>query len=248
MIHLFSDFGLEGPYIGQVKAVLGHLAPHVLVVDLLSDAPMCDPRASAYMLAAYDSGCQAGDVIVAVIDPGVGSERAAIVIRAEDRWYVGPDNGIFEAVMRQASGEVSCWEIIWRPAGLSASFHGRDIFAPIAAQIAAGLTPDQDKDGRFCIVARGKISRDDWPDDLDEVIYIDRFGNLITGQRAITCDPIKFITIDDVEVPRHQTFSDVASGVGFCYENSNGLMEIAVNLGRADTIFSISIGDRVVLN
>jgi S-adenosyl-L-methionine hydrolase (adenosine-forming) len=247
MIHLFSDFGLEGPYIGQVKAVLGHLAPHVLVVDLLSDAPVCDPRAAAYMLAAYDSGCRAADVIMAVVDPGVGSERAAVVIRADDRWYVGPDNGIFEAVMRQAGDDVMCWEILWRPTVLSASFHGRDIFAPIAAQIATGLNPDQDTDGRFRTVERGKMSRDKWPDDLDEVIYIDRFGNLITGLRGITCNLAKGLIVGDVVVQRHRTFADVARGDAFCYENSNGLIEIAVNLGRADTILNMSIGDKVAV-
>ena len=132
MIVLCTDFGLEGPYTGQVKAVLARAAPAVPVIDLFADLPPFRPQAAAYLLAAYGLVLVAGDVIVAVVDPGVGGARAALALEADGRWYVGPDNGIFELVLRRAHAARS-WRIDWRPTALSATFHGRDLFAPVAA-------------------------------------------------------------------------------------------------------------------
>ena len=140
MIVLCTDFGLEGPYTGQVKAVLARAAPAVPVIDLFADLPPFRPQAAAYLLAAYGEVFVAGDVIVAVVDPGVGGARAALALEADGRWYVGPDNGIFELVLRRAQA-ARCWRIDWRPAALSATFHGRDLFAPVAAGLARGEPP-----------------------------------------------------------------------------------------------------------
>ena len=95
MIVLFTDFGLSGPYVGQVKAVLYRLAPAVPVVDLFADAPTHDPRASAYLLASFRDEFPVGTVFECVVDPGVGSARAALAVEADGRWFVGPDNGLF---------------------------------------------------------------------------------------------------------------------------------------------------------
>ena len=137
MIVLCTDFGLEGPYTGQVKAVLARAAPAVPVIDLFADLPAFRPQLAAYLLAAYGEAFVAGDVILAVVDPGVGGARAALAIEADGRWYVGPDNGLFEIVLRRAHA-ARCWRIEWRPAALSATFHGRDLFAPVAARLALG--------------------------------------------------------------------------------------------------------------
>ena len=131
MIVLVTDFGLAGPYTGQVKAVLTQAAPGVPVIDLFADAPAGNAKASAYLLAAYAAWFPAGTVFLSVVDPGVGSERAPVVVEADGRWYVGPGNGLFELVRRRAAVS-RCWEITWRPATLSNSFHGRDLFAPVA--------------------------------------------------------------------------------------------------------------------
>ncbi len=128
MIVLFTDFGEVGPYTGQIKAVLAREAPGVDVVDLLHDAPAFQARPSSYLLATLIDVFPTETVFICVIDPGVGGDRAAIVVEADGRWFVGPDNGLFEIVMRRAN-DVMAWNITWRPDSLSASFHGRDLFA-----------------------------------------------------------------------------------------------------------------------
>jgi len=137
MIALFTDFGLHGPYTGQMKAVLHQMAPGVPVIDLFANAPVGNPKPSAYLLAAYVTWFPAGTVFLCVVDPGVGGSRPAITLEADERWYVGPGNGLFELVRRRARNARS-WDIAWRPERLSASFHGRDLFAPVAASLASG--------------------------------------------------------------------------------------------------------------
>src|SRR5215467_7360454 len=114
VIALFTDFGIAGPYVGQMKAVLYRDAPGVPVVDLFADAPAAMPKPSAYLLAAYAIWFPPGSVLLAVVDPGVGSCRAAVVVDADGRLYVGPDNGLFELVVRRAR-TVRSWAISWRP-------------------------------------------------------------------------------------------------------------------------------------
>ena len=140
MIVLFTDFGLAGPYIGQVNAVLAETAPGVPVIQLFADAPAARPKPAAYLLAAYAAWFAAGTVLLCVVDPGVGSARRGLIAEAAGRLYVGPDNGLFELVLRRAA-KPRCWEISWRPPVLSASFHGRDLFAPVAGRLAQGEPP-----------------------------------------------------------------------------------------------------------
>jgi S-adenosylmethionine hydrolase len=103
MIVLFTDFGLQGPYTGQMKAVLHQMAPGMPVIDLFADAPVGNPKASAYLLAAYAGWFAPGSVFLCVIDPGVGSARPPIIVEADGRWYVGPGNGLFELIQRRAT-------------------------------------------------------------------------------------------------------------------------------------------------
>ena len=181
MIALFTDFGLEGPYTGQMKAVLHRDAPGVPVVDLFADAPTASPKPAAYLLAAYAAWFPPGTVFLAVVDPGVGSERPPLVVEADGRLYVGPGNGLFELVQRRAR-TAQAWEISWRPETLSNSFHGRDVFAPVAARLARGEKASGTQ-------APNTARRPDWPDDLAEIAYIDHYGNAMTGLRAAALSP-----------------------------------------------------------
>jgi S-adenosyl-L-methionine hydrolase (adenosine-forming) len=240
MIALFTDFGLEGPYTGQVKTVLHRTAPGVTIVDLFADAPAARPRPAAYLLAAYATWFPPGTVILAVIDPGVGGARDAIIVEADGRWYVGPDNGLFELVIRRAETARS-WEILDRSTATSASFHGRDLFAPAAGRLARGELPAAPP--RLA----GSGRHLDWPDDLPEIVYIDRYGNAMTGLRASLLPGKARLDASGRVLSRARTFSDVSEGDAFWYENSNGLVEIAVNSGRADATLGIAIGSPVAI-
>ncbi len=239
MIALFTDFGLSGPYLGQVRAVLARAAPEVPVVDLFAEAPAYDVEAAAYLLAAYAPAFDEGDVLLCVVDPEVGTDaRTPAVVHADGRLFVGPDNGLFNVVARRAR-TLRWWEITWRPERLSASFHGRDLFAPVAARLArGGAVPGAEVD------AAARI-RAGWPDDLARIVYIDRFGNAMTGLRAKTLGPGTVIEAGGRPLSFARTFGAVAEGTAFWYENANGLAEIAVHRGRAAEVLGLGLGDPV---
>ncbi|HFD91872.1 MAG TPA: hypothetical protein ENJ22_01120 [Gammaproteobacteria bacterium] len=239
MIVLFTDFGLEGPYLGQVRAVLMQEAPQVPVIDLFANAPACNPRAASYLLHAYTRNFPPGTVFLCVVDPGVGSrERRPVVVRADERFFVGPDNGLFNRVA-QAARAVQWQEILWRPDSLSATFHGRDLFAPIAARLAAETVPPAMLSDPFtpCL--------DDWPQDLYEVIYIDHFGNAMTGIGAGRLGDESLLVVKDRQIAYAHHYAEVPRGEAFWYRNANGLVEIAVNCGSAASVIGLRLGDPV---
>ncbi len=240
MLVLFTDYGWQDPYVGQVKAVLAAEAPGEPVIDLLHGVPAFNPHAGAHLLAALCGAFPVGSVFFCVVDPGVGGPREAAVLEADGRWYVGPDNGLLSVVAARAE-ERRVWHIAWRPERLSASFHGRDLFAPVAARIVAGRLPD------------------DWltpvPDlavqfdagELPRVIYIDHYGNAWTGVRA------ELAAGSDLEVrgrrlARRRVFSEAAKGEAFWYANSVGLVEIAANRASAEALLGLNVGDLVSLS
>lgn len=236
MIVLCTDFGLSGPYVGQIKAVLAREAPGIVVIDLFADLPAFDPKAAAYLLAVYAPEFPAGTVFLCVVDPGVGSTRAPLAARADGRWYVGPDNGILAIVCRRAT-KASYWEIGWRPRRLSASFHGRDLFAPVAATLAREGKPPAGIER-----APESLVGCDWPDELARVVYIDHFGNAMTGLGAASLSPGTMLGVAGTALRRARTFSDVSPGQVFWYENANGLVEIAANQGHAKEILGLVVG------
>ena len=130
MIVLFTDFGTDDIYVAQVKAQLMQQAPPgTPILDALHSAPNFQVRGAAHLLAALQASFPARSVFLAVVDPGVGGPRAAAVIEADGKWYVGPDNGLLSVVAARAT-TLRTWRIAWRPQSLAASFHGRDLFAP----------------------------------------------------------------------------------------------------------------------
>ena len=241
MIVLFTDFGLHGPYTGQMKAVLHQMAPGIPVIDLFADAPVGNPKPSAYLLAAYAVWFPAGTVFLCVVDPGVGGTRPAIILEADGRWYVGPGNGLFELVQRRA-GKAQCFDIDLeagaplvelpraRPLRTRRS-HAR------ARRAAARRAPQK----------RRRSSAQDWPDDLCEIVYVDHFGNAMTGLRATMLPEGARLATAGQVLERANTFSDLLPGGAFWYENANGLAEIAVNQGRADRVLGLTIGTPVTI-
>jgi S-adenosylmethionine hydrolase len=245
MILLFTDFGYDGPYAGQVKAVLARDAPTIPVIDLMHDAPAHDPRAAAYLLAALTSEMPEGAICLGVVDPGVGGDRIPIVQEADGRWFVGPDNGLFEIVQRRAA-RARRWAITWRPDRLSRSFHGRDLFAPVAAALARGESPpgDAHPERWYSDPSRPDAS---WPDDLASIVYIDRFGNAMTGLRAGNLDESSTLNVGNTHISYAPVFSEVPLNGVFWYTNSCGLIEIAINQGNAADVHSLEIGDAVIV-
>jgi hypothetical protein len=237
-ILLFNDFGVAGPYLGQMLSVLHEMGPELRVIPLQVDAPSGDPRRSAYLLAALVRQGPPDAVWSCVVDPGVGGARRPLMIRAGDRWLVGPDNGLL-ALAARAVSPLSAWHIDWRPPSLSDSFHGRDLFAPVAASLALGETVEGSPVALAGLVGSG------WPDDLPEVIYIDGFGNCMTGIRGGQWDKGRPMHLAGGEISHARTFCEVPAGTPLWYVNSLGLVEIAVNQGRADQCLELAIGDAV---
>jgi len=237
MIVLFTDFGWQGPYIGQMKAVLFSQVPDCLVIDLMHDAPCFNAKASACLLAAAMQSMPQECVVLAVVDPGVGSQRRGLVLRADNRWYVGPDNGLLSIVAAQAHSK-NWYEITDVNPNASHSFHGRDIFAPVAAKLQNRITSED---------FLSPINEPDtvFKSDIAEIIYIDHFGNLMTGIQHQNLQPSQQICFKGQKLNRANTFSEVAPGQSFFYKNSQGLIEIAVNTGNAQRYFNAAVGEQV---
>ncbi len=238
MIVLFTDFGADDMYAGLVKLVLQRHAPNVPVIDLLHSAPNFDARAAAHLLAALEAYCPAGSVTMAVVDAGVGSNREAVVMHANGKWFVGPDNGLLSVVAARGQ-DVRTWRIVWQPEKLSASFHGRDLFAPVAAWISGGVFPAEKLEPTQGLRLRFDL------EDLAEIIYIDHYGNAMTGLRACHVPRDSRLGVGGLEIPYARVFSEAARGEVLWYENSIGLTEIAVNCGSASELVGLGIGQRV---
>jgi hypothetical protein len=240
MIALFTDFGLTDPYVGQLHAVLAREAPGIPVIDLFHAVPNFNIRAAAYLLPAYAREFPPGTIFMGVVDPGVGGARRPVMLEADGRWYVGPDNGLFHVLARRTPAHV-CHVIRWRPSRLSASFHGRDLFAPVAARLARGERPDAEP---------GSLTEppgEPWPEDLAEILYIDHYGNAATGLRAGAIPSAQALRAGGQTVKYARVFSESPAGAVFWYENANGLVEIAVNGASAAAALRLQPGDPITL-
>lgn len=235
MIVLFTDFGTQDPYVGQMHAAIQRQL-NVPVIDLLHSVPSYDMRAGAYLLDALQSRFCSGNIFVCVVDPGVGGERAPVMVKADGKWYVGPDNGLINIVARRAQS-VESFRIDWRPRNLSASFHGRDLFAPAAAMIASGVTPD-------CFPWT-LIDTGSWPEELNEIIYIDHYGNAATGIRGGSLSDRALVTVKNQRLEVKSTFSSAHSGAPFWYRNSLDLVEIAVKEDSVAALLELNVGDEI---
>ncbi len=239
MVVLFTDFGTQGLYVGQLHMTLEKLAPDATVIDICHDVPNYNVQAAAYLLAALTPRFPERAICVGVVDPGVGGPREPIMVRADGRWFVGPDNGLFAIVLRRAR-DVTIRRIDWRPAELSNSFHGRDLFVPVAAMLAQGVAPAPSSE-------HTPMDTGHWPDDLARVIYIDHYGNAVTGLRATKTAITTVLEAGGVRLPYARTFGDATIGTPFWYINSLGLVEIAVNRGHAADQLELEVGDALRL-
>jgi len=247
-IFLFTDYGWAGFYVGQLHASIlpyRDAGSTGAVIDLMHDVPAHDVKAASYLLAALAEHTPENAIIVGVVDPGVGGDRPAVALEVDNRIFVGPGNGLFEIAKRRAS-DVTGHLLTWRPKSLSASFHGRDLFAPAAARIAAA--GNDWREGLSKPLPQSlPLPGADWPDDLPSVIHIDGFGNAMTGIRAAKLPSGLTVAVNGRKIQKAITFSDLPKGDVFWYENSIGLVEIAVNQGRAAEFLKLEIGSAIGL-
>jgi S-adenosylmethionine hydrolase len=236
-IFLFTDFGNADIYAGQVRAALLQYAPRQAVVDLLHDAAAFNIRAAAHLLAALFNRLPPGSVALAVVDPGVGGPREPLAVQADGKWLVGPDNGLLSVAASRAR-KCKAYAIGWRPKELARSFHGRDLFAPVAAMLARGVRKAARLRSREFALNFGMS-------DLSEAIYVDHYGNVITGLRAGSLASMRILRAGGREIPHARVFSEAPHAGLFWYENSIGLVEIAANSASAQEALGIAVGDPI---
>jgi S-adenosylmethionine hydrolase len=240
-IALLTDFGV-GPYTGQMQLRLTTLAPEVPSVLLISDLPAFRPDLAAYLLPGLARGMPSPTVYACVVDPGVGTARDLLLMRCERDWWLAPDNGLLIPVLRRCPRS-QLYRLRWRPPRLSASFHGRDLFVPVAAKLAAtGERPDSEP-----IDDVSRLAGSDWPSTSAVVCYVDAFGNLITGLDADDLGADAEVGVGGRWLRRARTFAEVRPGEAFWYRNAFDLVEIAVNLGRADEALGRGLGSPVAV-
>lgn len=238
-VFLFTDFGYAGPYVGQMSGAILSRAPGSPVINLMHDAPAMRPELAAYLLSGCCRSLSPGSVVVAVVDPGVGGERAALMVETtRGLMLIGPDNGL----LSRAQGITRVRRIDWRPESLSVSFHGRDLFAPAAAMLIVG-------ESLACTaIAYEQMVGSGWPDDLSQIVYIDAFGNMMTGISAEKFNNNNRIKLSGHVIEYAETFCKVPPGQLFWYRNSLGLVEISANRSSAASMLSLALGDKILLD
>lgn len=243
IVTLLTDFGTADGYVAEMKGVLLSHAPSVAVVDATHDVPAHDVELARLTLARYWRRFPAGTVHVAVVDPGVGSERRALAVHSGDRLLVGPDNGVLSpALLLPGAIAVS----LPTPPNASPTFHGRDVFAPAAARLALG--DPVEVLGDLCddpLIRRTPEPRRQPDGSIEgEVIAVDRFGNLVTN---LVTRRGGIISVAGAELPIVRTYADVSPGSLAALCGSSGLIEVAVRDGRADERLEAGRGTRVRL-
>ncbi|HEY9861321.1 MAG TPA: SAM-dependent chlorinase/fluorinase [Candidatus Obscuribacterales bacterium] len=252
VITLLTDFGLSDVYVGVMKGVMAQVNPAVRVIDLTHQVPPQDIAAARFCLMNAYPYFPAGTVHVAVVDPGVGSGRRAIAVELEEGFLVGPDNGLFGGVLSRHTA-IAAVELtnarFWRSGQPSSTFHGRDIFAPVAAHLASEvalqeLGPAIDLQSLVqlplpsCTLSQAGI--------LGCVQYCDRFGNLITNIPAsAVAGKTWAVVVGDREIMAGSSYSDRPSGELLALVGSHGWVEVAVNGGSAQTRLQLGYGDAV---
>lgn len=242
LITLLTDFGTVDGYVAEMKGVILSRAPDARVIDVSHDVPAHDVDAGRLALARYWRRFPPGTIHLAVVDPGVGTERAALVVASEERHLIGPDNGLLSPALLSGSARAIALQT---PPGASATFHGRDVFAPAAAALASGASLDSLGEHVDSPLIRRTPEPHRLPDgDVSgEVIAIDRFGNAVTNLIAARGGSVQ---VAGRTLPIRRTYGDVAEGAAIALAGSSGLIEIAVRNGSAAEVLGLARGHQVV--
>ena len=244
IITLLTDFGTADGYVGEVKGVLLSGAPRAAVVDIAHDVRAQDVDAARLAVARYWRRFPAGTVHLVVVDPGVGSKRAAIAVESDGRYLVGPDNGVLSPALLARDARVVALPL---PPRASHTFHGRDVFAPAAALLAEGAALEllgTALDSPI-VLRTPEARRLDDGRVLGEVIAVDRFGNLISNIVALHGGRVE-VAARSLEVRR--AYTDVREGELTALVGSLGFVEIAVRDGSAAATLGVGRGATVLFH
>jgi S-adenosylmethionine hydrolase len=255
IVTLTTDFGEDSPYVAAMKGVILAINPKARLVDLSHAIPPQDVRHAAFFLAAAIPCFPRGVMHVVVVDPGVGSERALLYVEVEGQRLLVPDNGCWTEIasVRPAVVRRLAEPVYWRHP-VSATFHGRDILAPVAGHLSRGVDPAAlgplvtdwvRLPGRPPNVRPGEIR--------GEVVFVDHFGNLITNVPGEAFQPLTAglvrISVADREIPRHvRTYADAEPGALVALVGSTGRLEIAVVQGSAAERLHLGVGTPVLVS
>ncbi len=239
LITLLTDFGTADSYVGEVKGVLASLAPGAVIVDVTHDVTPADIRSAQYVLGRTWPRFPAGSVHLVVVDPGVGTARRALAASADGHYFVAPDNGLLSGIA--ATGRFVSLPI---PSDAAPTFHARDVFAIAAARLATGTplerlgSPITDP---YCSPL--PAPRMDGVAVVGQVIYVDRFGTLVTNIPGTQVEPGVRIKVAETDVgPLRRTYGDVERGQLVAYVGSNGEVEIAAREGSAVRLLGVGVG------
>jgi len=256
LITLTTDFGEAGPYVAAMKGVILSLQPRARLVDLSHVIPPQDLRHAAHFLEGCLPHFPAETIHVVVVDPGVGTDRAALCVEAAGQFLLVPDNGCWCPAVARLTSQPTVRRLaesrFWRPE-VSTTFHGRDIFAPCAAYLTLGVLPSalgpEVKEWVHLQVPAATIERGSIQ---GEIVFVDPFGNLVTnipGEAflALAANPVQ-IQAGPVEVRRVvRTYGEANEGELIALVGSDGYLEVAINRGNAARRLELGVGDPVLV-
>lgn len=257
VIAILTDFGAGDWYVGAMKGVIAGINSDVLLVDITHDVTPCSIVEAAFALKSCYRFFPRGTVFLVVVDPGVGTERRPIALEAGDRLFVGPDNGVFGLVLERES-LTWCVELKQKVPPESATFHGRDIFAPAAARLSLRTEPGElgpliDEPTPLSLPSPQRVSGNEL---RGEILYVDRFGNLITNIPAHTVGPsgarpeLSVLSFPQrgISVSRACTsYAELGSGEPGILVGSAGYLEVAVFGASAARNLGIEKGEPFLL-
>lgn len=259
VIALISDFGLRDPYVGVMKGVVLGINPKATLVDLSHGIEPGDILCAAYALRMSVVHFPEGTTFLAVVDPGVGMSRRGIAIKAGGRYFVGPDNGVFSRALEMLPLEeaVELTNPKYCLKDVSNTFHGRDVFAPVAAHISSGIPLSELGEPVFDITRLAPVEMESTPKLLrGEVVYIDRFGNMLTNigneefraWRESLQDGTVKITFGSTEITDVvNTYGVAPSGHPVVVFGGEGVLEISINGRSAADALTAIIGTKITI-
>jgi hypothetical protein len=262
VITLTTDFGQADGYVGTMKGVILSICPQATLVDISHEIRPQAVQQAAYVLSTATPYFPPGTIHLVVVDPGVGSERRPVVVQSEQGTYVAPDNGVLTLALAQDPVRLAVHltrSHFWLPQ-VSATFHGRDVFAPVAARLASGARPQEMGEAISIaeLVTLPSLQPRPQPNGAwkARILHVDRFGNLVTTvqgsmmkEQVITEDARMSIDVGRVQtIGFGRTFADVEPGELVAYVGSSGYVEIAVREGSAAGQLGVSVGDPVLLS